>query len=398
MRKLLFLLLAASTWSACTKTELTPTSSVQSSEETDATTTNKSITLTKGSDSGLYLNGDNFSYSPGDTLVLTGSWSYCTLENVYGTSSKNIVIINKGGKVKMTSGFSFTNCRYIQVLGNGASGVYYGFSIAATTNSGVGVTIQGRSSDIEVARVDIYNKTYGYWVKEEASCIDSLEYPNWVINNIQIRRGRIRVCNQEGMYLGSTDPNGTRAITCSGETIYPKPLRLGFIRVHHMKIDSTYRSGIQLSAASGQTSQIHDNTVTNCGYEYNSDGQGCGISLGGYTTAKVYNNTIKNTYTMGISSLGAGQIIIQNNKVTNSGTLSGHTVSGMANIMVDTRYTSPVDSTTFNVSGNTLSGTTDYNIRVYKTYSTYTKKNIIYNNNSGNATKSVASGVTWSTQ
>ena len=34
------------------------------------------------------------------------------------------------------------------------------------------------------------------------------------------------------MYLGSTDPNGLRALSCNGKTIYPKPLRLGYIKVY----------------------------------------------------------------------------------------------------------------------------------------------------------------------
>jgi hypothetical protein len=279
----------------------------------------------------------------------------------------------------LKNGFSFTNCRYIKVLGNGTSDKY-GFRIAETTNNGVGITIQGRSSNIEVARVDIYNKTYGYWVKQEASCIDSLQYPNWVIDNISIHDGRVRVANQEAMYLGSTDPNGIRGISCNGQTIYPKPLRLSNIKIYNMIIDSTYRSGIQLSAASKGTNKIYNNTITNCGYEYNSNGQGSGISLGGYTTATVYNNTISNTYTMGISSLGAGALEIRGNKVSNSGSLSGHTVPGMASIMIDTRNTNPADSTTFALKNNTLGNNTDVNIRVYRTYPTYTKNNIICNN------------------
>ena len=83
-----------------------------------------------------------------------------------------------------------------------------------------------------------------------------------------------------------------------------------------------YRSGIQLSCASQGVNKIHDNTITNCGYEYDSNGQGSGISLGGYTQANFYNNTITNTYTMGISSLGAGPLIIKNNIVKNSGIIS----------------------------------------------------------------------------
>ncbi|MEP6685054.1 MAG: hypothetical protein ABJA35_17395 [Parafilimonas sp.] len=394
MRKLSLIFLVTA-FCACTKTEQTP-ATIQSVNASDskASTGHKRIILKQGGDNGLYISGSNFSYSPGDTLVLTGAWSYCTLDGICGTPTAFVVLINQGSQVQLSSGFSFSNCRYLRLLGKGTKDKY-GFRISESVNDGVGITVTGRSSYIEISNVDIYNKTYGYWVKQEASCIDSLQYPNWIINHIAIHDGRIRVTNQEGLYMGSTDPNGTRAISCNGSTIYPKPLRLGYINVFHMIIDSTYRSGIQLSCASAGINNIHDNTITNNGYEYNSNGQGSGISLGGYTQANVYNNTITNTYTMGISSLGAGPLVLKNNTVTNSGSLSGHTVPGMASIMVDTRNTNPADSTTFNIKDNKLGNNTDVNIRIYRTYPTYTKRNIICSNN--NAKIAVDPGVKWTT-
>jgi hypothetical protein len=394
MRKLALIFLVA-VFCGCTKTEQTPVS-IQSGNVSDSkgTTGHKRIILKQGSDNGLYINGNNFSYSPGDTLVLTGTWNYCTLEDVYGTPTAYVVLINQGTQVQLTNGFSFTNCRYLRLLGKGTKDKY-GFRISETINDGVGINITGRSSYIEVSNVDVYNKTYGYWVKQEANCADSLQYPNWIINHISIHDGRIRATNQEGLYMGSTDPNGLRALSCNGATIYPKPLRLGNISVYNMIIDSTYRSGIQLSCASSGENNIYNNTITNCGYEYVSNGQGCGISLGGYTQANLYHNVISNTYTMGISSLGAGPLTIKNNIVKNSGSLSGHTVPGMASIMVDTRNTTPADSTTFGISDNNLGSNTDVNIRIYRTYPTYTGKNIICSN--GNSKIAVDAGIRWTT-
>ena len=56
-------------------------------------------------------------------------------------------------------------------------------------------------------------------------------------------------------------------------------LRLGNIKIYNNIIDSTNRSGIQLSCGSGMMNEIFNNTVTNCGFEF-SDIQGNGISLG----------------------------------------------------------------------------------------------------------------------
>lgn len=398
-RKLLSPLLAALViWCACQKANQLPVdenkSTAPATPSSGTGTIHKRIYLKQGSDKGFYANGTSFSYEAGDTLVLKGSeWSYCSFENFYGTSGSPLVIINEGSQVHLSAGFAFANCRYIKLSGSGTSDKYGFFISDPNTNAGVGVDIHGRSSNIEVERLDITHKTYGYWVKQEGSCIDSLQYPNWTIQNIHIHDGRIHMVYQEGMYLGSTDPNGTRAVSCSGSTIYPKPMRLGNIVVNNMLIDSTYRSGIQLSGADQGKNEIYSNTVTNAGFEL-SPVQGNGISLGGYTQASVHDNTIKNTYALGILVLGAGLINIENNSIENSGHLAGQTAAGMASIMVDTRRTDPVDSSTLVIKNNKLGVNTDHNIRFFNTLPTYTTANKICGNGSDIA---VATGIKWST-
>jgi hypothetical protein len=345
----------------------------------------KKIYIRKGNDNGVYLDGNSFFYKPGDTLVLKASnnpYSYFSIGNFRGTENCPLTIINEGGQVTLSNGMALDNCNYINITGTGSSKEQYGFRIEDPASNGVGIDIHGRSSFIEVQHFFIYKKTYGLWVKEEGNCIDSLQYPNWTINNIYIHNNKIIKMNQEGMYLGSTDPNGLRQIACNGKTINPKPLRLGNIKVYNNIIDSTNRSGIQLSCGSGMLNEIFNNTVTNCGFEFNTS-QGNGISLGGYTQAKVYNNKINHTYALGILCLGSGQILIRDNIINNSGELGDKTVGGMAGIMVDTRPTDPAEATQFFILNNKIGKNTDYAIRVYRTVDSYAKGNIICNN-SGN--------------
>jgi hypothetical protein len=359
-------------------------------------TKNKRIIITRGGDQGIYLDGASFAYNPGDTLVLkyqAVAWTYFSLEGFHGVPGLPVVVINQGGPVNMVDGMAFSDCTYMKITGTGSSD-QYGFNITDPADNGVGIDIFGRSSDIEVSNVYIHHKLYGFWVKEEAQCEDSLQFPNWVINDISIHDNLVSNVNQEGMYLGSTDPNGTRALTCNGASITPKPLRLGNIKVYNNIIDSTNRSGIQLSGADQGTNEIYGNKISYIGYELNVN-QGNGISLGGYTHAFVHNNNIKNTYAMGIFCLGAGFSKIIHNTITNSGQLGKNIANGMANIMVDTRYTSPSDSTLIWVENNTLSNCTDNNVRVYNTYPTYKKGNI-FENNSG--TLNVAAGINYITQ
>ncbi|MEP6684296.1 MAG: right-handed parallel beta-helix repeat-containing protein [Parafilimonas sp.] len=345
----------------------------------------KKIYLNKGGDNGIYIDGNSLSYNPGDTLVLKAAnnpYTYFALGDLHGTANCPVTIINEGGQVNLINGMALDNCRFINITGEGNSKENYGFKIEDPGSQGVGIDIHGRSAFIEIQHIFIHSKTYGLWIKQEGSCVDSLQFPNWIINNIYIHDNKISKMNQEGMYLGSTDPNGARDVQCNGQTIHPKPLRLGNIKVYNNIVDSTNRSGIQLSCGSGLLNEIFNNTISNSGFEL-SDVQGNGISLGGYTSAKVYNNNINHTYALGILCLGSGKILIKNNTINNSGNLNGHAANGMAGIMVDTRPTDPVDSTNFFILDNIIGSNTDHAIRVYKTVDSYAKGNVICNN-SGN--------------
>ncbi|MGI8952093.1 MAG: right-handed parallel beta-helix repeat-containing protein [Chitinophagaceae bacterium] len=353
----------------------------------------KKIYVEKQGDNGKYLNGADFSYSPGDTLVLKAAqnpYSYFALENFHGNADNYVVIINEGAQVQFTNGIAITNCSFLKVQGTGSADKY-GFKIEDPASNGVAIDINGRSKNIEVNNVYINKKTYGFWVKQEASCIDSLQYPNWVINNIFIHDNKIENVNQEGMYLGSTGPNGNRPITCNGISISPVPLRLGDIKVYKNIIDNSGRSGIQLSGADSGVNEIYENNILNAGLELNSV-QGNGISLGGFTHANVYNNVIKNTYGPGIFCVGAGLIIIQNNTIDSSGFLQQKKIDGMPGIMVDTRPTAPVDSSLLHIINNKIGANTDYGIRFYKTYNTYKKGNIIQGNT---GTVNVDKAINW---
>ena len=352
----------------------------------------KKIYLKKGGDNGIFFDGRLNAYLPGDTLVLKGSpWSYISFNDVYGTASCPVTIINEGGQVLATNGFALQNCRYIKLTGTGSADKY-GFHIEDPNGDGVAIDIFGRSSNIEVSNVDIYHKLYGFWVKHEQDCVDSLQGQNWTIDNIKIHDNRIRRMNQEGMYIGSTDPNGTsRGVTCNGVTIHPKPMFVSNVKVYNNIVDSTNRSGIQMSTAQTGNNEIYNNTVSNSGFEF-SPQQGNGISLGGYSQAYVHDNSITNTYALGIMVLGAGNIKIDNNTIKNSGYLAGRTASGMDGIMVDTRQTIPVDSSWLTVTNNKISNYTGVGVRFYKTWDTYRKGNIVCNNT---GTVSIAAGINW---
>ena len=354
----------------------------------------KRIYVTKADDNGRYLNGNSFAYNPGDTLVLKAQqnpFTYFSIESFHGTKDKPLIITNEGGVVNLVNGIAFTSCTFIKLTGTGSAN-RYGFKIEDKTYNGVGIDIQGRSSNIEVCNVYIHSKTYGFWVKQEGNCADSLQYPNWIISNISIHDNLIVKMGQEGMYLGSTDPNGQRQVNCNGNVITPIPLRLGDIKVYKNIIDSTGRSGIQLSGAAYGNNEIYKNIVMDAGFEFN-DFQGNGISLGGYSHAYVYDNIIKNTFALGILVLGTGFSKVEHNHIDSSGYLGGKSANGMAGIMVDTRPTAPPENSRLEIRNNIIGKNTDYSIRMYKTQPTYSMGNIIAGN-TGNI--KVADGIDWS--
>src|SRR4029079_12256827 len=111
-------------------------------------------------------------------------------------------------------------------------------------------------------------------------------------------------------------------------------------------------------------------------------------------------NVVKNTYTWGIASLGgSGLLRIENNRIDSSGYLDGKSLNWPQNIMIDTRPTIPVDSTSFIIRNNTLShpGKNVRHIEVFSTHPTYAAGNIICNNKSAGkpAEVFVAKGIKW---
>ncbi len=360
----------------------------------------KKIYPVKGSDNSVYIYGPTYNFAPGDTFVLkasSGPYSFMELISVNGTASAPVVVINEGGQVNVSQ-FRIRHCRYLKVRGVGSASANYGFYMTSPYQYQTAFDIMGRSANVEVSNVDINTMGYGFFIKQEASCEDSLQAPNWVLDNISVHDSRITNIYQEGFYAGSTAPNGERSIVCNGVTINPIPLRLGNIKIYNNIIDKTGRGGIQLSNAPYGNNEIYNNTISNCGTELN-DWQGNGIVLGAYTSAYVHDNNINQTLSSGIFSLGAGLVRIENNTVNNSGSLNGKTVNYSSSIYMDTRQTNPIIPLQFIIKNNTLGTCTGgYHVRIYKGLYPYATNNIYCNNNAltgGPAAATIETGISY---
>lgn len=351
--------------------------------------------ITPWGDGGIYFSGKpgGFNYQgfqPGDTLVLRAqlnTWSYFSLEDVHGTVSCPIVIINEGGQVHLTKGIDLRNCSNIKLTGSGSAD-QYGIKVHNPDdwdNNGVAIGIQGRSRNIEVERIFVHKKTYGAWIKQDPQCADSLNYPSFRMDNIKMHDCRFLNIGQDCIYAGNTDPTGNRPVWCNGVETHPVPMRLSNIQIYNNYVDSCNRTGIQLSGCDEGYNAIYNNYVTRCGYELNQQ-QGCGISIGGMTrNTYVYNNTIRQTFLYGIIGLGVGTNYIENNDIDSSGYLGTivNTYSQPTAIYIDTRQSLPYDSSRYviknNIVGKNASGD-GHDIYWEKSYNSYAGGNVMCNN------------------
>jgi hypothetical protein len=253
---------------------------------------------------------------PGDTIVLRSSdntRTYFALDYLRGTAQQPIVIINEGGQVRLSLGFDLKNCHYVKLTGSGDAGTYYGFYVS--NPAGVPVGISARSENVEIERVDVFNSLYGAWAKQDPSAVDSLNYPNWIMDGIHIHHCRFKKIGQDCIYAGNTTAINGQVI--GGVTKYP--MRLSNVNIHNLIIDSANRTGIQVGECMGGS--IHDCNISSMGYEYDQS-QGTGISIGGHSyDIHVYNDTVSKTFLYGIMNFGKGRNYIENNVVDSSGIL-----------------------------------------------------------------------------
>lgn len=290
----------------------------------------------------------NHSYLPGDTIVIQHNptplnyWQYITFKGLNGSQGCPIVIQNDATAQTLIKGqVQLDGCTYIKFVGNGQPGQQYGFKIeydkVIVPQVKSGMLIFDRSKNIEISNVDIHNVGTGIACLTDNNCDQTLDYPNWVLDSMSCHDSRIVMCWNESMYWANTSPDnanydpredqGSCTINAGGPT-YSLPMQNGYMHIYNMIIDSAGRGGIQMAGNGGTTaiSEIDHNVVTHTGLNQD-DAQGTGISLGLYAKVYIHDNTVRNTYTWGIASLGGCStnvpIRIENNSMDSIGFLTG---------------------------------------------------------------------------
>jgi len=259
----------------------------------------------------------------GDVIcVNAGSVQTIQFSNIRGVAGNPVIIKNCGGQVQIggsnaQNGFLFFSSKYVHLTGTGAAGVQYGFKIPATAAGSQGIAYSGLSSDVEIDHMEIGNTGYSaMMIKTDPSpnCADqSATRPNFSLNNVSIHDNYIHHTGGEGIYLGDSFYMGT-TVFC-GATQYCHEVR--GVRIYNNKFESTGRESIQVGAGVSDI-QIYNNSIYNYGTKNNAEQNG-GVQLGLGTTAKFYNNLIKNGTGPALAIQGIGNEYIYNNVFVNPG-------------------------------------------------------------------------------
>lgn len=267
----------------------------------------------------------------GDVICVTaGSVQTIQFSNIRGAAGNPVIIRNCGGQVTVggtsaQNGFLFFSSRYVHLTGTGAAGVQYGFKIAATASGSQGVAYVGLSSDIEIDHMEIGNTGYsGMMLKTDPSsnCLDrSALRGNFTLYNVSIHDNYIHNTGGEGIYLGDSFYTGT-TLFC-GLMEYCHEVR--GVRIYNNRFDNTAREAIQVGAAVSDV-QIYNNSIYNYGMQ-NLGEQNGGVQLGLGTSARFYNNLIKNGKGPALAIQGIGNEYIYNNVFVNPGTGGAITIN-----------------------------------------------------------------------
>lgn len=251
------------------------------------------------------------------------------LKNFNGTATAPIVIINKGGKVtistSITASYAFKtqNCRYFKVMGTGDPTIKYGINI---NGGNLGMTMDDLSSDFEIARVEVRNSGFaGIMAKTDPSCDPATWRGHFTMRNVLLHDNYIHKTGGEGFYVGNSFYADGVSSSC-GRVL---PHDVVNLKIYLNLIDSTGSEGIQVGSAIAWC-DIYNNIVKNPGMNPMSAFQDNGIQIGEGTGGRCFNNQIRNAPGNGIIVLGLGNNQVFNNYIINS---KGY------GIFADSRYT-----------------------------------------------------------
>jgi hypothetical protein len=258
---------------------------------------------------------------PGDTICLiAGDYYQLFVFDVHGSDEYPIVIRNCGGRVMIQNnvnyGIAFHNCSHIRLLGVGSPDHEYGIAITGT--GGNGISVDKKSSNIEIAFVEVGNTGMsGMMFKSDPTCTDfSVVRDSFALQEVNIYSNYIHNTGNEGIYIGSSYYNGF-PMNCDGFDTIVLPHEVIGVNIFNNIFEQTGRNSIQVSSAP-ERCFIHNNYISRDSEKAIFQHMN-GIQVGGGSCCDVFNNMIFDGKGSGIHYFGKGPARLFNNLIVNSG-------------------------------------------------------------------------------
>lgn len=147
-------------------------------------------------------------------------------------------------------------------------------------------------------------KANAFKIKKDPALPLYSRYDKWIQRNILITDNWIDSSSYEGMYIGSSAPDG-------GQTAYGWPNRMENVSIINNLVTNSRWDGIQLGNSKGGN-VIKHNLVYKAG-TLNQPSQRAGILLGGNATGVIDSNLVINSKGDGIQVFGYGAVRVYNN-------------------------------------------------------------------------------------
>ncbi len=288
-------------------------------------TCNCHFTITK---SGNYSTRQLNNVQPGQTVcVQAGQYSYLRFTDLQGAPGAPIRIVNCGGAVNVPNNAYYpvvqlVNCQHVVFSGAGDAATPYGFVLSNSgTSAAAALHVTGRSSDVEIERVDVSNNHFaGIMIKTDPGCDESFYRENFTMHNMKVHGCYVHDTGGEGLYIGHSFWDSGVRVTCNGvqKTVYPHEIH--GLEVYNNRVERTGCEGIQYGCAPGAS--VHHNTITNAGLSPFASYQNSGMQIGAGSSGECYNNVIVSAPGNGLPIIGFnGNLKVYNNVIANIGSI-----------------------------------------------------------------------------
>ncbi len=341
------------------------------------------VTLTAGSDGGIYADNKTLGAKPGDVICIkAGTYKSIQLYNFNGTAAKPFIFKNCGGRVIFSG-----NDKNIYMIGNSffkftgtGSSDKYGFKVTTTTssipNSSIGMKVSNLSTDFEIDHLEIEKVSLGFLIKTDPGCDPSTWQENFTMRNVSLHDNYVHDIGLEGFYVGYTHASTT--VNCNGtnKTVYPQLIK--GLKIYNNVVENTGWDGIQVGHAP-EGVEAYNNTITNYGTKMES-GQQSGFQFNPGSNGNIYNNTVMTGGGPGIMIMGQGKHHVYNNLIVDAGDDKNSNSKGNSAIFVDDRPPVEGPKITVFIANNTIVNPKRYGVNLLNSYGNVGTDNTIVNN------------------